>query len=321
MTEFHLSEQSSSLHHEPKVTEYLKCYKLPSPPSVRYGHIRFSSLQKKHRVELFGQAWLPDQSIGTILFIHGFSEHVGNYGQLIQDFVRERYAVASIDLRGHGLSDGPQGHVDNPSYYAEDIEQFAHIVFPHLTPKRPLYIWAHSMGGLIALQLLLRNKLPIIPAAVTLSSPLLGFPALQGKQKFLAKFAPVMAKVLPSLQIAHDLSPENLSKNTAYLENRSKDPLIGTHITPQWLISMKHTVAEIHNAALKFQKLSPTLCFLAGEEKITSLMEARKFAFHAYASLKHKVVEFPGMRHELEKELECHARILSESLAWFRSHN
>jgi hypothetical protein len=54
---------------------------------------------------------------------------------------------------------------------------------------------------------------------------------------------------------------------------------------------------------------------------VTNLNEARRFAFHAYGSLKHKVIEFPGYYHELEKEKGVRDRILSESLAWIRSHH
>ena len=57
---------------------------------------------------------------------------------------------------------------------------------------------------------------------------------------------------------------------------------------------------------------------LAGEERITNLLEARRFAFQAYAGQQHKVVEFPGMFHELEKEESIRDRVVSETVAWFR---
>src|SRR3989344_8920244 len=38
---------------------YLQSYGLPYPPLVRYGNVLFNSRQPKHRVLLFGQAWLP----------------------------------------------------------------------------------------------------------------------------------------------------------------------------------------------------------------------------------------------------------------------
>jgi hypothetical protein len=54
---------------------------------------------------------------------------------------------------------------------------------------------------------------------------------------------------------------------------------------------------------------------------VTSLNEARKFAFRAYSGLTHKVIEFPGYFHELEKEKAIRARVVSESIGWFKSHS
>src|SRR3989338_4549044 len=78
---------------------YLQSYGLPYPPLVRYGNVLFNSPQAKHRVLLFGQAWLPAHPRGTVFFVHGFGEHSANYPQLIHDLVAAEYAVASLDLR------------------------------------------------------------------------------------------------------------------------------------------------------------------------------------------------------------------------------
>ena len=50
-------------------------------------------------------------------------------------------------------------------------------------------------------------------------------------------------------------------------------------------------------------------------------LDARRFAFRAFAGQRHKVIEFPGMYHELEKEPEVRNRVVSETIAWFRSHS
>src|ERR1700742_4333125 len=99
--EFRLSDPGANLQQDPSPREYLRCYGLPTPPDVRYGSLHFSSPQPKARVSIFGQAWLPHGAEATVLFLHGFCEHTGNYGHLIQDFVRAGLAVAAIDLRGH----------------------------------------------------------------------------------------------------------------------------------------------------------------------------------------------------------------------------
>jgi hypothetical protein len=60
---------------------------------------------------------------------------------------------------------------------------------------------------------------------------------------------------------------------------------------------------------------------LAGDERIANLADARRFANIAFPAHKHQTIEFPQQLHELEKEPQVRARILSESLAWFRREN
>ncbi len=320
MTNFQLSDPGSLADRDPAVAEYLRSYDFPSPSEARYGFCRMESPGSRHRVTLFGQAWVPGHAAGTVILLHGYSEHSGNYARLVRDFVQNQLAVIAIDFRGHGLSEGPTGHVDGPNIYVEDIEHFLSVVFPQILPYRPLFLWGHSMGGLVGLQLLLRGKLPAVPKAAAFSSPLLGFPELKGHQKFLASLSPFLAKLVPTLPVPHGIAPDGLSHDQAYLLRRMKDPLIKRVTTPRWFESMRSAVAATRASAERLISSPPTLMMLAGEERVTNLSDARRFAFSAFGSQRHKVIEFPGCYHELEKEPECRPRLVSESLAWFKNH-
>ena len=320
MIPFQLSDPGSPATQATPMAEYLRSYNLPQPPDARYGFTRLSSSGDGHRVTLFGQAWVPGHALGTVFFLPGYSEHCGNYARLISEFVANEFAVLTMDLRGHGLSEGPAGHADSPHAYAEDAETMASALFPLLLPHRPLFLWAHSLGALTGLQLLLRGRLPVKPSAAVFTSPLLGFPDLEGMQKLLAGVAPLLGKILPTFPIAHGIAPAKLSHDEEYLARRFEDPLIRKVTTPRWFSSAKQAVKEVQEHAAEFAGLAPVLLMLAGDEKITNLNEARKFAFQAYAGPRHKVIEFPGSYHELEKEPAVRDRVMSESLAWFRSH-
>jgi lysophospholipase len=317
---FRLSGPGSSQARDPVMSEYLHCYELPQPPAVRYGFRRFESRQPTSRVGLFGQAWVPAHAAGTVLLLHGYAEHGGNYSRLVKDLLEAKFAVAMLDLRGHGLSEGPRGHAETPYSYAEDAEAFLEDLFPHLLPHRPLYLWGHSLGALIGLQLLLRDRLPVRPAAAVFSSALLGFAEFGGSKRHLTRLAPAISALFPALPLAHGIPAEALSHDEEYLARRLEDPLIGRVSTPRWFLSTRDAMAEVHANAANFENLSPTLFLLAGEEKVTSLSDARRFAIQAYPSMRHKVIEFPGYYHELEKEKGIRARVVSESLAWMRNH-
>ncbi len=317
---FKLTEPGATLTRDPAVREYLKTYDLPLPPHVRYGHTRFESPQERFRVALFGQVWVPEHSIGTVFFVHGFSEHGGNYGRLITDLTNARLSVAALDLRGHGLSEGPRGHTDTPECYAEDMEQFARIVLPALNHNRPTFLLGHSLGGLISLQLMLRARIPTRIAAAVITSPLLGLPELEGIQKVLACFSPLMDKLCPSLGFPHGVDEEGLSHDLDYLERRAKDPLIGHKVSARWLKSIQTMMEKTNANAGEFHQHAPIFLMLAGDEHVTNLTASRKFAFNGLAERKHKVIEFPGYYHELEKEPAIRDRVVRETIAWFTSH-
>lgn len=320
MNKFRLSDPGTPFAQNPAMSEYLRAYDFPLPPEVRYGFTRIDSPQEKDRVSLMAQAWVPAHAVGTIVLIHGYSEHCGNYARLVREFTQSQFAVIAFDHRGHGLSEGPPAHVESPETYAEDAEKIIGEIFPHVLPSRPLFIWGHSLGAMVGLQLILRHNLPVRPRAAVFSSPLLGFPILDGLQKILSGIAPLLAKLLPSLPVAHGIPSDFLSHDEQYLARRHEDPLIKNSTTPKWFESTKQSVAKLQKNAEAFRSLAPTLFLLAGDEKITNLNAARDFAFRAYAGPNHKVIEFPGLYHELEKEPAVRSRVVSESIAWFRLH-
>jgi acylglycerol lipase len=149
----------------------------------------------------------------------------------------------------------------------------------------------------------------------------LGFPELTGINKIAAPLAPMIAKFFPALPFSAKLQPDSLSHDEKYLSERADDPLIFDVATPQWLVSCTKLIDEVQAQAKIYNDAPPILCLLAGDERITNLTAARKFAFNGLSSIKHKVVEFPDQRHELEKEPAVRARVVKESIAWMLSHN
>lgn len=299
--------------------EYLASYGFPCPPEVRYGNLFFEAEKSSHHVQLFGQAWVPEQVKGTVLLTHGFSEHVGNYGRLVKDLVRSGFAVAAIDLRGHGLSEGTRGYIESPECYVKDLEQWIDLCVPQVAPNKPLLLWGHSLGGLITLQLILREQTSFTPNAAVLSSPLLGFPALTGFRRVLMNFSPIIGKLFPSAQLSSGISDSVLSSDKEYLERRELDRLIHSSITPAWVVNIAKTISLVRANAHQFHELCPTLLLLAGREHVTNLIDARDFAFRGLSSLEHKVIEFPNALHELEKD-SVRPRVVAETVSWFNAH-
>ena len=100
---------------------------------------------------LYYQSWAPAESPkGILLIAHGFAEHSGRYGNLVDYFVPRGWALYALDHRGHGKSDGERVQVDRFSDYVDDLKTFFDIVRKE-NPGKKIFLVGHSMGSVISL--------------------------------------------------------------------------------------------------------------------------------------------------------------------------
>ena len=100
---------------------------------------------------LYYQCWTPPTGPHAILLVaHGFAEHSGRYGNLVDYFVPRGWAVCAPDHRGHGQSDGARAQVDSFSDYVDDLKTFLDIMRQEY-PGKKVFLVGHSMGSAIAL--------------------------------------------------------------------------------------------------------------------------------------------------------------------------
>ena len=73
-------------------------------------------IKSKDGSNLMYYSWLPNKKIKVAIgIIHGLGEHSSRYDDFAEYFCKKGYGVYSIDLRGHGKSEGKKGHVNNLS--------------------------------------------------------------------------------------------------------------------------------------------------------------------------------------------------------------
>ena len=95
----------------------------------------------------------------VIKFIHGMEEHKERYDDFA-DFLRNHgYAILISDLRGHGKNAPLLSHIadkDGDRLLIED-EKILYACLKKRYPDIPRYLFAHSMGTIIARKLLQEN--------------------------------------------------------------------------------------------------------------------------------------------------------------------
>ncbi len=140
----------------------------------------------KNNCKISCRYYLAENARKSIIILHGFTEFIEKYNEMIWYFLNLGFNVFGYDQRGHGYSgrevdDITITHINNFEDYVSDLEQVIDdVVKPNLAGL-PIYILSHSMGGAVAM-LYLQNHSDTISKAL-LSSPLVmpqtyGYPAL-----------------------------------------------------------------------------------------------------------------------------------------------
>ncbi|MBK8045968.1 MAG: alpha/beta fold hydrolase [Anaerolineales bacterium] len=118
---------------------------------------RTGTLAGVNGVTLFTQTWQPGGATrGALVLIHGFGEHSGRYGYLVDALTAKGYAIYSMDQRGHGQTAGQRGHVMAFDEFTDDVGALIASA-RGATTEAPLFLFGHSLGGLIALNYAIRR--------------------------------------------------------------------------------------------------------------------------------------------------------------------
>ena len=130
---------------------------------------------------IFYDVYRPEGPIrGIVQLAHGYGEHAGRYGRLVDALVRHGYAVYADDHRGHGRT-GLEQHSGNHARLGylgrggvgaaiASLDEFTELIRTE-NPGVPLVLIGHSWGSFMA-QILV-NRHPERFAAVVLSGTIL----------------------------------------------------------------------------------------------------------------------------------------------------
>lgn len=116
----------------------------------------------RDEVQVHTETWTPESPIACIVFVHGLGEHIGRYRHVFSALHDSGIKVHSWDQRGFGkskdLGTWPPCHLGNRDVIMEDVSE---AIERAKIPDKPLYLYGHSMGGLIVLDYATSKKKPI----------------------------------------------------------------------------------------------------------------------------------------------------------------
>ena len=264
-------------------------------------------------LSLYWKCWLPESTPKAFVqVIHGYAEHIDRYTNVVNELVPAGYAVFGNDHRGHGKSDGKRGHIHSFQEFIEDEKLFRSEVIKRKFPDIPYLILGHSMGSLIAMNLV--EQYPDDTRCLVLSGTGSG-PGTEISPALIL-ITKIVSRILPGIHVKSPLPPEFISRDPDTVQAYKDDPLVYNVITPRLAEQMNtYTTIGADNA---FKIKIPVLIqygsldtALSGQQRLFELVGSQDKAIRCYEGLKHEVYnELPQDR----------AVVLKDLREWLDSH-
>ncbi len=245
-------------------------------------------------IDIFARGWDPERvPKAVVCLIHGLGEHTGRYQHVASAMTAEGYAVIGFDLRGHGLSGGQRGHAPSEGAYLNDMDLLIEQARQRY-PGAPIFLYGHSLGGILVLDYGLRRK-PALQGAIVTA------PALHGEldeQPLKVSLAKILGAQVPRMSISTGLKPERISRDPEVVKAYINDPLVHDRATLGWGRLMLKINPWILKHAADFPL--PLLLMQGKDDKVTYPSSSQEIA----DALKEKctLILWDDMFHEIHNE-------------------
>lgn len=252
---------------------------------------------------------------GTVILLHGRTEFIEKYYETASDLRAMGYEVLTFDWRGQGGSDRllkarKRGHVESFEQYVIDLDTILdNVALPDC--RGPLFILAHSTGGLVALLAApaLGNRID----RIVLTSPLVGFGEF-GLPPRLLRFVTGMmcAAGLGSVPISRgkdadaqrDFSTNQVTsdtrrftRNTDFLIEHDELAIGGP--TAGWIFAAGQAMDRIHDPDYIASISVPVLMICAGNDTVVSNRATEHYGRRLRSG---RTLRLAGSKHEILQE-------------------
>lgn len=257
------------------------------------------------------QDWPLDAHVplrGVVLLVHGLGEHAGRYDALARQLNAWGFAVRGYDQYGHGESGGVRGGLPAASRLVDDLADILHSTRRRMPRGCPLILLGHSMGGVVAAQLVAQGAQTV--DGLVLSSPALAL-RLNPLQRLLLAVVPDLA---PNLRLPNGVHPERLSHDAAVVAAYRADRLVHHRISARLARYLDEAGRAVRQAAPQWAV--PTLLLYGGADRVVDPAGSAVFARAAPSRVLSSRC-FDGLYHEVFNEYEpARSEVLAELQRW-----
>jgi alpha-beta hydrolase superfamily lysophospholipase len=265
-------------------------------------------------LDLYYQSWNPEGKVRAILVIvHGLGGHSGLYTNIVEHLLPKQYAVYGLDLRGHGRSPGQRGYINTWAEFRDDVRAFLEMIQKQ-QPRCPIFLFGHSMGGMIVLDYTLRYPQDASALqGVIVSAPSIGEVGVSPIRILLGK---MLSRVWPRFSLNTGLDKSSGSRNEEILTSYTQDQLRHTLATARFSTEFFATLAWIHAHAAEWQV---PLLILHGSADRVALPEGSELFYQRVTYPDKQRIEYPGAYHDLHCDIN-YPEVLTDLQTWMDQH-
>ena len=276
---------------------------MPAKATIKSGQF----IDHKYRKIVF-KSWLVEKALAQIYIVHGFSEHIDNYQDVISLLNENGISCHIMNLPGHGLSEGIRGHIDDFQDYIDNLDLFFKSN-PYQHPDLPVFLLGHSLGGAIVNRFCLKNQVNI--NGIILTSPLFGFPL---SNKIFSLMFRWLARKDKTRFFPKPFVFKHLNRTESKEKLYTSDPLRLHCISPALFLELEKNITKTKISAGKLK--TPLLIFASSKDKVVSFDAIARY-YQNVSSKDKKLVSYGEAMHELLQEEE-QVQIIKIASDWIK---
>ena len=267
-------------------------------------------------MELHSYLAPTDDPRGSVLLAHGYAEHHQRYGEFRAALQEAGYDVWAGDFAAHGEAAGPRGTRKRGEGRRGSVN-VGRLIAEHLDARRDvinegrshrLFLFGHSMGGLVSLASALIDPSHLVAVAVT-GPALRPFPRTPYA---LARLGEKVGALLPWLRVP-GTEPTHLTHDDGISAQRAADPLVVKGNAP--LLTGASMAVQGRNVLRTAPLLVvPTLILHAEQDDLADPTASAEFRDAAPDRVELRIR--PGVYHELLHEVD-RAETTAEIVDWY----
>ncbi|KAJ0116226.1 serine hydrolase-like protein [Diaporthe amygdali] len=266
---------------------------------------------------LYTKTWLPDGPVtntkAKLVFVHGFSDHVGRYYGFFPHLAGAGIAVYAFDQRGWGQSvsrPADRGHTGPTAQVLADVAAFiTGAALPAEPAAAPLFVMGHSMGGgeVLALASTAAYEESVVARVRgwVLEAPFIDFPAAARPGAFKVMAGRLAGRVLPRMKLANPIPPEDLTRDPAVVQSLRDDALCHDTGTLEGLAGLLDRTAELAGGRYRLSPRVQSLWLGHGDMDKATCFDSSKAWFDRQAQIPDREFKtYAGAFHQLHADTD-----------------